>query len=214
MTQPEFSSRELLRVAGLLVGGRSRRMGQNKALLTLPDGRILIEHVVDVASNAAQRVVILGECEALPRSLSDLPMLPDAKRSGGPLAGLCSLLEHAGDTWALLLGCDMPYLAADVIHCLLAQASANVNAVAFWHDEERETYHACCALYHPRILAFARTALMQGKGSLRSLLARVRVASLKPDPSQSRMLTNVNMPEDHERVCRELGASRGVEPDR
>lgn len=213
MTQPEFSSKELLSVAGVLVGGRSRRMGQNKALLALPDGKTLIEHVVEVASKAAQRVVILGECEALPRSLSDLPKLPDAKPGGGPLAGLCSLLEYTGDAWALLLGCDMPYLAADVIHCLLAQASANADAVAFWHDERRGTYHACCALYHPRILTHARTELTDGKGSLQSLLARVRVASLKPDPLQTRMLTNVNTPEDHERVCREVGASPGVGPD-
>jgi molybdopterin-guanine dinucleotide biosynthesis protein A len=188
-------------------------MGCPKALLALPDGRHLIEHVIGVACEATRDVVILGRSIAMPSSLTHIPVLPDAKPGGGPLAGLCSLLEHGGDTWALLLGCDMPYLAADVIHCLLAQASANADAVAFWHDEGRGTYHACCALYHPRILTHARTELTHGKGSLQSLLARVRVASLQPDPRQSRMLTNVNTPEDHERVCRELGASPEVEPD-
>jgi molybdopterin-guanine dinucleotide biosynthesis protein A len=213
MTTERSTQETIPCVAGVLAGGHSRRMGQPKALLALPDGRHLIEHVIGVACEATRDVVILGRSIAMPSSLTHIPVLPDAKPGGGPLAGLFSLLEYAGDRWTLLLGCDMPYVAADVIQCLLAQTSANADAVAFWHDERQGTYHACCALYHPRILTFARTELVQGKSSLQRLLARVRVRSLKPDPPQSRMLTNVNMPEDHERVCRELGASPGGEPN-
>ncbi len=47
-------------VAGVLVGGKSQRMKQPKALLEMPNGLTFVEHVVRVVSPVSQSVVILG----------------------------------------------------------------------------------------------------------------------------------------------------------
>ena len=182
-------------VAGVLVGGQSRRMGSSKALLTLPDGGTLVEHVAGVASEVASEVVILGE-SSLPAALSRYRILPDAKPNGGPLAGLCSLLEYARERWALMLACDMPRVSAGVIGRVLTKASPDTDAVAFWQDDRREVYHACCALYHPRILPTALEELTAGKGSLQNVLRHIRVAALLPESREACQLANVNTPED------------------
>lgn len=101
-------------------------MGQPKALLTLANGKSLIEHVSAVAATITDQVVILGQATPLPAPLESLPVLHDRKPNGGPLAGLCSLLEHAADKWSLLLACDMPHLAAPVLQRLLREASPQV----------------------------------------------------------------------------------------
>jgi molybdopterin-guanine dinucleotide biosynthesis protein A len=174
-------------------------MGRPKALLTLPDGRTLIEHVAGVALSLGERftdVVILGRPPSLPASLASLPLVADEVSGAGPLAGLCSLLEYAMGRWGLLLACDMPCLDAPVLLRLLDRADAAIDAVIFSRPSRPGAYHACCGLYHPRVRPAAVEELKHGSGSLHNLLARVRVAALSPTADESRQLTNVNTPDE------------------
>jgi len=183
-------------VAGVLVGGHSRRMGRPKALLRLADGRTFLEHVASVAGEVAGEVVLLGAAAQIPPGLTGLPTLPDQTPDAGPLAGLRSLLEYAGERWTLLLACDLPRLHADVLRRLLAAAPADADAAAFVCDAQRGIYHACCALYHPRLKPLALQELSAGRGSLQEVLRRARVIALDPDADEARQLENMNTPED------------------
>ena len=194
-------------LAGVLVGGTSTRMGRPKALLAMPDGLTLVEHVAGVVQGlgpAVEETVILGRFDALPSSLSHLRILPDAAVDAGPLAGLVSLLDQAAGRWAMLLSCDMPLVDAPVLRRLLAEAHAEVDAVAFLRSGRPRTYHACCALYHPRVISTAEQQLKEGKRSLQRLLANVRTTALIPSARENRQLINVNTPAEHVRALRLL----------
>ncbi len=197
-------------VAGVLAGGLSRRMGRPKALLPHPTGGTLIEHVVGVALKVSEEVVIAGSSGPLPKSLIHLPVLSDARPNSGPLAALCALLSYAHDRWAVLIACDMPYLGPNLIRQLLTRAGEQVDAVAFSRPKLVGAYHACCALYHPRILPVATAELTKAKRALQNVLARVRVAVLETTPTIRRQLTNVNTPENHARACESLQVARRV----
>jgi molybdopterin-guanine dinucleotide biosynthesis protein A len=187
-------------VVGILAGGPSRRMGQPKALLKRPDGLVFIEHVAGVARRLQPKpdeVVLLGESSLRPDSLAHLPVLPDVVPAAGPLAGLSTLLDRAGARWALLLPCDMPRLSEQVLQELLHHARADVDAVAFRRPDHPATYHACCALYHPRIAALATARLHDGRRALQGLLEAIRVASVVPSPEYAACLVNVNTPADY-----------------
>ena len=196
-------------VAGILAGGKSTRLGRPKALIKLPGGRTIIEQAYQVVSELAEEVVVLGRSVHLPIAMAGLSVLEDAKPDGGPLAGLCSLLKHADTKWALLAACDMPYLEAAIIRKLLDCADSNVDAIVFERAEQAGTFHACCALYHPRIAAEdarhrsgrmpaspVQKVLFEGDASLHTLLRRIRVRVLKPTPEEARQLANVNTLED------------------
>jgi molybdopterin-guanine dinucleotide biosynthesis protein A len=190
-------------VAGILVGGRSARMGRPKATLPLPNGRALVEHVAGVALRTGRwidEVVILGHCETSPAGLAGLTVLPDTESGAGPLAGLCSLLEYAGERWTLLLACDMPLLEPMLVERLYATVHHECDAVAFRRPDRPNTWHACCALYHPRLLTVAIRELRQGRRSLQGLLATVRVAGLDPTPEEHRAMMNLNTPQDYDRL--------------
>ncbi|HMQ16415.1 MAG TPA: NTP transferase domain-containing protein [Phycisphaerae bacterium] len=208
-------------IAGVLVGGAGRRMGRPKALLPHPAGGTFVEHVVAVLSPLVSEVVLLGRPSAAPpqgppRVWPGVPRVPDEPGGGGPLAGLCSLLRRAGDRWALLLACDLPLLGPETLAALLAATRTDVDAVAFVRNAATEavsspavggrardagappsstpTYHACCAAYHPRVLAEAEAEL-RGGAALQALLRRARLGALEPDARIERQLTNVNTPE-------------------
>ena len=175
-------------------------MGRPKALLPHAEGGTMVEHTVRVARQVAVEVRLLGEFDPLPPALSSLSRLPDAGDDLGPLAGLCSLLGVAGSRWALLLACDMPNVSGSLLTRLLSRATDAVDAVAFTREDRSDAYHACCALYHPRLLPSALDELEGGGRSLRALLDRSRVAAIRPKGEDGLMLANVNSPGDYERV--------------
>lgn len=184
-------------MAGILAGGRSTRMGCPKALLKRNDGTTLIEHTASVAGQVADEVVLCGSPPAeLPSSLQSIRVLPDPIAGGGPLAGLCALLEHAGERWVLLIACDMPLLGVEVLQRLQAEARPDVDAVCFERLERPGNYHACCALYHPRLHSAALAELMAGRGSMQRFLSGVRKVALQPIALYGRQLMNVNTPAD------------------
>ena len=191
--------------AGILVGGRSTRMGRSKATLPLADGHSLVEHVAGVASHAGpwiDEVVILGSSESLPDSLARLRQLSDVIPDAGPLAGLCSLIEYAGPRWGLLLACDMPLLEPKLLERLWAAVTSRCDAVAFRRMDRPNAWHACCALYHPRLLPAVIRELKEGRRSLQNLLATARVVVLDPSPEEQPMLMNLNTPQDYDGLLR------------
>jgi|YNPBryantNP2012_1023418.scaffolds.fasta_scaffold00342_10 molybdopterin-guanine dinucleotide biosynthesis protein A len=183
-------------IAGVLVGGQSRRMGRAKALLPHPCAPTFLEHVVGVAQRVVPEVVLLGRPDSLPTALRDVPRLADAQPNRGPLGGLCSALDAAKDRWVLLLACDLGWLGPEVLRRLLRHRSPDVDAVVFARDGNRALYHTCCALYHPRTRPAVTHELAHGSASLHAVLRAVSVRALTPGTACARQLAGVNTPED------------------
>lgn len=92
----------------VLAGGRSRRMGHDKAMLMLA-GRPLIEHAVAKLRRVCSTVSILS-------GNSDLagfaPVVPDLHPDCGPMGGIEAALMHSTLDWNLILPVDVPFLPA------------------------------------------------------------------------------------------------------
>ncbi len=94
----------------ILAGGRSRRLGQDKALIRLdPAGPTLIERVVSVLRPLCAEVLIVGGDPARYAFLG-LPHVPDVYPEAGSLGGIYAGLGAAHCEHALAVGCDMPFL--------------------------------------------------------------------------------------------------------
>lgn len=182
-------------IAGILIGGQSRRMGQCKALLPLR-GRTFVEHVVSVASTVADEIVLLGDFDLNIPGLSGIARLSDPPGCVGPLAGLYSLLEYAGSRWSLLLACDIPMLTVEVLGRLIQGRDESVDAVAFRRLDRESDFHTCCAAYHPRALPAVRAELTAGVGKIQNVLRAVRCMALIPTAIEEDLFVNVNTPED------------------
>src|SRR6266511_2120700 len=98
--------------AAILVGGKSRRMGVDKAFLEF-EGAPLFERVLGVCREAFSRVILVGDRpERFARY--DLPIHPDIY-PGSALGGLYSGLLHAGTPYIFATACDVPFPSLAVI---------------------------------------------------------------------------------------------------
>jgi molybdenum cofactor guanylyltransferase len=114
-------------LAGILIGGQSRRMGRSKHLL-LHGGRTWLARIVAAATPVVDAVVLLG-AGALPRSCAKLPRLPDVPGIQGPLAGMCAAFRWRPDARWIFLSCDTPLVTTGAIRWLRAHARPGLIAV-------------------------------------------------------------------------------------
>lgn len=115
----------------VLAGGRSTRMGRDKASLVL-DGRTLLQRVVDAAGVVATEVVVVGAPgRDLPAVVSPrmLRMVADSVEGQGPLAGILAGLEWTEREVALVVGCDQPFVLPALLAHLAELARTHAAAV-------------------------------------------------------------------------------------
>ncbi len=104
----------------VLTGGRSTRMGRDKALLEI-DGTAMARRVVAAFENAgaAEIVAIGGDADAL--AALGLRVIADEYPGEGPLGGIITALSNAGEPLVVITACDMPWLEAAHVAPLVAE---------------------------------------------------------------------------------------------
>jgi molybdopterin-guanine dinucleotide biosynthesis protein A len=103
----------------VLAGGKSMRMGQDKALL--PVGKkTLLQHVADGVAEAAGNAVIIGD----PARYAGLGymVVPDLRQGSGPLAGMEAALAFSDCEWNLILACDLGNIQTDLTRLFCEEA--------------------------------------------------------------------------------------------
>ena len=172
----------------VLCGGRSRRMGADKALLEV-GGRRLIDAALDALRPVAGRVVLASGSERRYGELG-LEVALDSIENGGPLAGLLAGLEVADTEWCAALACDMPRAAADQLSALLERASADgLDACLLENEGGLEPLFG---VYRTSCIPAIRAALAAGERRMVSFHAGLSVGTLRsegPGPA-----LNVNTP--------------------
>lgn len=179
----------------LLTGGRSRRMGRDKATMPV-DGRPLGLRPVEALGALVAEVVVAGL--AVPGL--DARVVRDQVAGAGPLAGVVAGLRAVRTPLAVVAACDMPSLVPGVVELLLARLGA-----------EPGLFAACCAGprgLEPLPLALRREAAVPlaeafdgGERSLRAAiegpaLGVVGEAAWRPLDPDGRCFLNWNRPEE------------------
>lgn len=109
----------------VLAGGRSSRMGRDKALVQL-DGQPLVAHAISCLRQAGLAVSIAGGKKSL---TAFAPLLEDPQGGLGPLSGICAALESTRSRLAVFLPVDLPMMPASLVRALLQHAAAARRAV-------------------------------------------------------------------------------------
>jgi molybdopterin-guanine dinucleotide biosynthesis protein A len=178
-----------MRRAGfVLVGGRSKRMGRDKALLPW-NAEPLVEHVAKTVELAAGNVALAGAPERY-RNLHR-PSLPDLRPGLGPLSGIESSLASARGDWNLIVACDMPDLDAKWLSKLLDRAEFENLACVAARDGVGNV-HPLCAVYRHDCLAAVQSAIDRRSLRAQNLLEDLK-AALFDFPVA---IPNVNTPEE------------------
>ena len=108
--------------AVILAGGRSSRMGRDKAFLKI-DGQTLLSRQIALARSAGAEAVYLSGRPATDYSATGCPVLMDAFPGCGPLAGVERGLATSRTPWLLVLAVDLPAINAEFLARLLRSCS-------------------------------------------------------------------------------------------
>ena len=112
------------RAGYVLAGGRSSRMGRDKALLPVPGAvrETLGARAVRVLREACvEHVVALGHARGIP---SDVPRIVDAVADAGPLGGIVALLASSLAERYVVVTVDMPFITAEHLRKLINASDA------------------------------------------------------------------------------------------
>jgi len=112
-------------VGFVLAGGKSSRMGSDKAFVRL-GGRPLLAHALDILRVAGVPGSISGSVPPMERYA---PVIPDTDPGRGPLAGICSALRFTSPCHAIFLSVDSPFIPASLIQYLVHHARTTGAAV-------------------------------------------------------------------------------------
>ena len=103
----------------VLIGGKSRRMGQPKHLLKI-NQKTWLAHTIDHLAEVCSEVVICGRGE-MPGALHNYARLPDPPDVKGPMAGILACMRWLPNATWLVAACDLPHLSAEALDWLLSQ---------------------------------------------------------------------------------------------
>ncbi|PWT88016.1 MAG: molybdenum cofactor guanylyltransferase [Acidobacteria bacterium] len=182
----------------ILAGGKSSRMGRNKALLPFR-GRPLIETIRDTMSSIFNKVVISVHQEnAYPQI--DLLQIPDLYPETGPIGGITSVLQ-SGEERIFCVACDMPFLNRELIEYLAGLADCDA-VIPIWR-EKIEVLHA---FYSFALLAQLKTCLKSGRFRITDALGEAHVRyiqepEIRPLDPQGLSFRNINVPSDFEEIA-------------
>jgi len=177
----------------VLAGGKSRRMGRDKALL-LRNGQSQLEYVVALLEGVIDRVFVSvrQEQQGEPER-GRFSTIADRYEAIGPVAGILSAMDEYPDADWLVVACDLPNIDAATLEYLLENRSQEQPFTAFRssHDELPEPL---CAFYRGASSAMVREFVEGGIVCPRKILIRSDTLLLdQPDPHA---LDNINTPDD------------------
>jgi molybdopterin-guanine dinucleotide biosynthesis protein A len=181
----------------LLAGGKSRRMGRDKRLLSVGEAT-LSARSLSVLRAIFERVVVVIAQDS-PLVVTEAPVLSDLIPECGSLGGLYTGLKQAGTEWVFAVACDMPFLDPATIRYFIDLKGEGDVVMA----KLQSGFQPMHALYHRNCLPVME-GLIQAKDFKIHRLAdhpalSVRVVTpeeLRPLDPQERSFINVNTPDD------------------
>ena len=216
--------KKTLSVTGvILAGGKSRRMGQNKALIPLGDSP-LIEHVIRSMRLITDELLLITNTPTEYAHFG-LRMHNDMIPGAGALGGIYTGLMHASHDAVLCVACDSPFLQPTLLSYLVSILGGydavmpytyNSRQTPFYRNQDigvtnpsystdQITLQTLCAVYAKRCLPVIEQMLNEPDLRVHALQERANILILAPEiwktyDSQGHSFFNVNTPEDFEKA--------------
>lgn len=185
----------------VLAGGKSTRMGQDKATV-LFHGRTLLEHALATLRSICSNVAILGKRD-LYGSLG--LVYEDIFAGCGPLGGIHAALSNTQSRHNIIIAVDTPFLKPEFL-AYLGERARSADAIVTT-PEINDYTQPLCTVYAKDFLPIAENALKAGQYKIVPLFPPdrtlvVREAELRGFAFAAEMFENLNTPEDLGRAQR------------
>lgn len=178
----------------ILAGGKSSRMGSNKALLTF-NGNTLLSNCIKVLKEFSKEIYISGNYPEY--KIFNLPIIIDEYAEIGPMGGLQSSLKIlAKDEYGFFTTCDMPLIKSSLINKLATELNP-FDCVVF---SVNGIIQPLFGFYNQRCLRDIESQIQKGNFSLTSLVFNSHSKVIEISSDEKDYLNNINTPEEYKKL--------------
>ena len=179
----------------VMAGGKSRRLGRDKALLSV-NGETLLQRALRTLAEVTSRQLVVGPPERRTQAGAAM-VVSDAFPDSGPLGGIYTALQAADADRVLVVACDMPFLNVELLRYLCDQTD-DYDVVLPRVGGRGEQLHA---VYGRACLEPIRRRLERGDLKIDRFFGEVRVRTVDEDElrrfdPELRSFHNINTTED------------------
>ena len=202
----------------ILAGGKSSRMGTDKALLFI-EGKTMIEHIIAQVKDIGDEVIVITNTPERYKFLG-LPLFADVIPDKGALGGLYTAIDAASHPYTLILACDMPFVNRDLLNhlkSLMSECDAVVPKIFPPEGEKKKsgTAEPLRAIYSKACLAPIRKCIDDDNLKMIAFFRDIKLRWVDEDEIRKfdpELVTfmNANTPEEFEVV---KGMMRGGKGD-
>ncbi len=176
----------------ILAGGKSSRMGTDKALLKY-DGKNFIKRLCDELDCFEEKAIARGNRS----DIKDISwnIIPDIYPERGPIGGLHAVLSICESDAVFCVSCDMPLLQISLVNHLCGYMKEDIDVVIAVTQDGRK--HPLCGIYRKSVLPVLEEQILADNNRMMAALNKMRVEYVTLDFENSRQLKNINTPEDY-----------------
>ena len=175
-------------------------MGQNKALMRLPNKRTMVEEIAGRLSGLTTDLFVVANDAGVYAS-TGLRIVPDRIADAGVLGGVYSSISAARNEHCLVVACDMPFVSPSVVELLASERECRDVVICRLDNGEFEPMQA---IYGKSCAAAIEESLARGRRRVISFFDAVQVCAVSEstirsvDPSMNSFV-NINTPEEFAR---------------
>jgi molybdopterin-guanine dinucleotide biosynthesis protein A len=185
--------------AVLLAGGKSSRMGRDKAFLEIEGQPLWRRQIETLQQLSPEQLMIAGPAR---EEWREFETIADEIAEAGPLAGVAAALGKCAPSHLVVLAVDLPEMTTGFLRSLLEGCGDEEGLV----PRSRKGFEPLAAVYPARCAALAAACLRSGDFSMASFVRRALTKELLLEriisPAEELLFTNLNTPADFEKSRR------------
>lgn len=185
----------------ILAGGKSSRMGTNKALLEI-DGKKIIERIADVMKSVFRNVILISNSHDEYEFLG-LEIFKDIYINNGPLAGIHSGLVNSTTERNFITSCDVPFINEDIIKWIISRSTAKSVLLPVIGKNTRSLFGIYSKSVIRDIEIMFKTNKDEKFNSIYELLKVVDADKIEITDYDNKAFANINTPEDYKNITDE-----------
>ncbi len=179
----------------IFAGGKSSRMGRDKALLPFGGYPTLTEYQIARFTPYFKNIYI--SCKSREKFNFEANFIEDLSHydDSAPHIGLISAFETLHETYICVLSVDTPFFSHEAFQKLLTHTDSDIDAII---AQSPRGYQPLCAVYKKSTLPYLKTLTDQKRYRFSELFAQIKT-SFVPFENEE-IFTNLNTPDEYHKV--------------
>lgn len=178
----------------ILAGGKSSRMGTDKATLLLKE-KTFIQHIIEAMKPLVNNIVIVSDNPN--HDEFEIGRIEDVIKDAGPLAGLYSGLQYSKTDYNLVVSCDVPLITSEVLKRLIKNYEENYDVIQL---ESYQKTMPLTALYKKTCEIIIKNLLDKGERRVRFAVSQLKTKTITLDDNLASAVININTKEEFDAI--------------